>query len=288
MASRRMISHKIVSSAKFLKMPISTQALYFQLIVNADDDGVVEAFTIMRIIGASEDDLKVLVAKEFVQVLNEDLVTLIFDWREHNKLRPDRKVNSIYTDLILEHFPSIELLGKKQRSDRQPNDEPSSDRGQSQGQLKDGIGEVSSSVGEVSSSIVENNTTPNPKGNNIYEHWQKQNIIIHKKNTFKGDIKTALNKYSEEDIIKAIDTYSEVYKGTDTWFTHRWGLGEFLSRDKALKVFVDKEVSDYKISSNSNTGYQSRNNCPEPTEEDLRFYNTTPITLTDEQRAEFY
>ncbi len=134
----------------------------------------------------------------------------------------------------------------------------------------------------------ENNTPPIPKGNNIYEHWQSKEIIVHKKNSFKGDIKTALNKYSEEDIVKAIDIYSEVYKSSDCWFTHRWGLGEFLSRDKALKVFVDKEVSDYKNSSNSNTGYQSRNNCPEPTAEELKFYNTTPITLTDEQRAEYF
>ncbi len=90
------------------------------------------------------------------------------------------------------------------------------------------------------------NTPPTPKGNSIYEHWQSKKILVHKKNSFNGDIKTALNKYSEEDIIKAIDIYSEVYKSSDCWFTHRWGLGEFLSRDKALKVFVDKEVSDYK------------------------------------------
>jgi len=38
MASRRMISNHIVGSAKFLKMPAETQALYFHLCTNADDD----------------------------------------------------------------------------------------------------------------------------------------------------------------------------------------------------------------------------------------------------------
>ena len=56
-------------------MPVSTQALYFHLGLRADDDGVVEAYPVMTTIGASEDDLKILVAKQFVTVLNEDLVT---------------------------------------------------------------------------------------------------------------------------------------------------------------------------------------------------------------------
>lgn len=65
-------------------MPVSCQALYFHLGLNADDDGVVEAFGLMRMLGNSEDDIKILVAKGFVQVLNEDLVTYILDWGENN------------------------------------------------------------------------------------------------------------------------------------------------------------------------------------------------------------
>ena len=75
LAQRRMVNVKIVDSARFLKMPVSTQALYFHLIVRGDDDGVVEAFNVMRMTGATEDDLKILVAKGFVEVLNDDLVT---------------------------------------------------------------------------------------------------------------------------------------------------------------------------------------------------------------------
>lgn len=117
MAERRMFSNRIIKSARFLKMPVSTQCLYFHLGLNADDDGVVEAYTVMNSVGASEDDLRILVAKEFVVVLNEDLVTYITDWRENNKIRGDRKVDSIYKDLLLQVLPDVQLKESKERAD---------------------------------------------------------------------------------------------------------------------------------------------------------------------------
>jgi hypothetical protein len=96
MAQRRMFSQRVVGSGRFLKRPPSSQALYFHLGINADDDGIVEAYQVMRLTGSNEDDLKVLAAKNFIKVLNEDLVTYILDWNEHNLIRADRKVDSIY------------------------------------------------------------------------------------------------------------------------------------------------------------------------------------------------
>ena len=138
MADRRMFSKRLTNSAKFIKMPPSTQNLYFHLGLNADDDGVVEAYSIIKQINATEDDLKVLVAKEFVKVLNEDLVTYIVDWRENNKLRADRKIDSIYKDLLLQVLPQTKLLEAKVRADRKKEDE---NIGTSHGQPKDGIGQ---------------------------------------------------------------------------------------------------------------------------------------------------
>lgn len=117
MAERRMFSKKIIDSARFIKMPTSSQALYFHMGVRADDDGIVEGYNVMRMIGATEDDLKVLVAKGFVTILNEDLVAYINDWKEHNLIRADRKVDSIYKDLLLQIVPEVQLLEPKQRSD---------------------------------------------------------------------------------------------------------------------------------------------------------------------------
>lgn len=115
-----MFSKRIISSARFLKMPISSQALYFHLGLHADDDGVVEAYTVMQSVGVGEDDLRVLCSKGFVKVLNEDLVSYITDWRENNKLRADRKIDSIYKNLLLEMLPEIELLKATNRVDRPP------------------------------------------------------------------------------------------------------------------------------------------------------------------------
>lgn len=120
MAERRMFSKRVIGSARFLKMPISTQCLYFHLGLNADDDGIVEAYTTIKQIGATEDDLKVLVAKGFCTVLNEDLVTYITDWRENNKLRADRKIDSIYKDLLLQMVPDAEVLSMANRAGRKP------------------------------------------------------------------------------------------------------------------------------------------------------------------------
>ncbi|MFT9052068.1 conserved phage C-terminal domain-containing protein [Liquorilactobacillus nagelii] len=117
MAQRRMFSNRITNSAKFLKMPLSSQALYFHLGLHADDDGVVEAFTIMRQVGAVEDDLRILAAKGFVVVLNEDLVTYIADWNENNRIRADRKVDSIYKNMLLKILPEAEVINPKPRAD---------------------------------------------------------------------------------------------------------------------------------------------------------------------------
>lgn len=117
MATKRMFSLRIIDTARFIRMPISCQALYFHLALRADDDGVVEAYNVMRLLGCSEDDLRVLVAKKFVQVLNEDLVAYINDWTEHNSIRADRKIDSIYKDLLISINPDIQLVEKKQRAD---------------------------------------------------------------------------------------------------------------------------------------------------------------------------
>lgn len=67
MADKRMFSLKIVDSDLFLDMLLSSQCLYFYLSMRADDDGFVgNPKTIIRMIGASEDDFKLLFVKGFI------------------------------------------------------------------------------------------------------------------------------------------------------------------------------------------------------------------------------
>lgn len=102
-------------------MSPSAQSLYFHFGMRADDDGIVEAYPIMQMLGAAEDDFRVLVAKGFVKLLNEDMVSFILDWNEHNIIRADRKVDSIYKDLLLKVVPDVELVVPTPRSDVQDN-----------------------------------------------------------------------------------------------------------------------------------------------------------------------
>ena len=117
MAERRMFSKRIIESARFLRMPASSRLLYFDLGMRADDDGIVEAYTVIRATGATEDDFKILVAKNFLKVLNEDMVSYITDWSENNRIRPDRKVDSIYKGLLIQVLPDVELVEKRERAD---------------------------------------------------------------------------------------------------------------------------------------------------------------------------
>lgn len=76
MASRRMFSSKVTESTRFLKMPATSQNLYFHLGMHADDDGVVEAYPVMRLTRATDDDLKILISKGFASEITNDLVAL--------------------------------------------------------------------------------------------------------------------------------------------------------------------------------------------------------------------
>ena len=98
MAQRRMFSKKITETDLFLDMPMSSQCLYFHLNMSADDDGFIgNAKTIRRMIGASEDDLKLLLAKEFLFPFDSGVV-VVKDWKIHNYIRTDRYNETVYQE----------------------------------------------------------------------------------------------------------------------------------------------------------------------------------------------
>ena len=88
MAQRRMFSPTITESDAFLDMPLSTQALYFHLGMYADDDGFVNPGKIMRMLGATSDDLKILGVKRFI-LLFPNGVVVIKHWKINNLVRKD-------------------------------------------------------------------------------------------------------------------------------------------------------------------------------------------------------
>ena len=98
MAQRRMFNKTITNNDNFLEMPQTSQNLYFHLSMNADDDGFVDNWkSIMRMVGCKDDDLKVLIAKQYI-IPFESGVIVIRHWRLNNYLQKDRITPTNYQE----------------------------------------------------------------------------------------------------------------------------------------------------------------------------------------------
>ena len=98
MAERRMFAKSIVLSDSFLDMPMSARCLYFTFGMLADDDGFIGSpKAIMRQCGATEDDLKILLAKRYVLGFESGII-VIKHWRMNNYLRTDRYTETTYLE----------------------------------------------------------------------------------------------------------------------------------------------------------------------------------------------
>lgn len=98
MAERRMFAKSIVLTDAFLDMPLSARCLYFTLGMFADDDGFVGSpKSIIRQCGASEDDMKILLAKRYILRFDSGVI-VIKHWRMNNYLQADRKKQTTYLE----------------------------------------------------------------------------------------------------------------------------------------------------------------------------------------------
>ena len=98
MAERRMFAKTIIDSDAFLDMPVTARLLYYDLAMRADDDGFVNSpKKIMRMIGASQDDLTILGLRKFI-IPFESGIVVIKHWRIHNYIRKDTYNETKYKD----------------------------------------------------------------------------------------------------------------------------------------------------------------------------------------------
>lgn len=109
-----MFAKQIIDSDAFLEMPLSAQALYFHLSMRADDDGFVDnPRKIQRMVSASGDDLKLLIAKRYILTFDNGVI-VIKHWRMHNTLRADRYKETVY----LEEKALLEVKKNKSYTER--------------------------------------------------------------------------------------------------------------------------------------------------------------------------
>jgi DnaD/phage-associated family protein len=191
-AQRRMIDKRFTRTQRFLRLPLETQALYFHLLQDADDDGVVEAFPIVRMIGASEDSLGLLEVKGFVKPLNSEMVYFVIDFSSQNTIRKDRYSPSIYSELLVKSM--IE-------ADEQPNDNQ---------MATNGLPKVASEESRVDKNRLDksreveasNATSTKSDFQNLIELYQNNFGIV--KPILYDDLKADLKDYGLELIIEAV------------------------------------------------------------------------------------
>lgn len=96
MAKRRMFNKDIVMTDRFCSLPVSSRCLYYELAMNADDDGFIgNPKLILRMLGFNEDDLKILISKEYI-IPFESGIIVITNWKQHNNIQKDRYTPTIY------------------------------------------------------------------------------------------------------------------------------------------------------------------------------------------------
>ena len=159
MAERRMFAKTIIDSDAFLDMPMSAQALYFHLAMRADDDGFVNnPRKIMRMVGASDDDARILLAKRFL-ISFESGVVVIKHWRIHNYIRNDRYKPTVYAEEMaqLEQKENgAYTLGIPTDNQLPTNGIPTASNWETQVRLgKDSVGKVSRERGKTTPPTVE-------------------------------------------------------------------------------------------------------------------------------------
>lgn len=204
MAERRMLSKKIFQSRKFLMMPFEAQALYTHLILSSDDDGVVEAFPIVRMIGAKEDSLGLLVVKKFILPLNDDMVYFITDFEEQNKIRADRVQPSRYRELLLEKTDLVvegkRVTSQKKYIDGQVTDKCLTDDGQVTDKCPHSIGK--DSIGK--DRIVESRSA-NDDENLIFKKLKEAFGEMSVNGTMVEEVERLLRQYGQELVVLALD-----------------------------------------------------------------------------------
>ena len=274
MAQKRMFTMKIVDSDAFLDMPLSTQCLYFHLNMRADDDGFIEnPKRIMKIIGASEDDLRLLIAKRFVLTF-EDGVIVIKHWRMHNTLSRDRYAETSYTDekkmLLLKDNGSYSLTGGNpiddtrliERSGRQTQQRRNKDATKTLSDIDKGLDiELDKDKEKDNNLIVSKDTIRQTDVRRVIEEWNKlQDVGIAPIRDIKPAskrcqmLKGRIREYGMDDLLKAMDNirHSDFLRGENKngWMiTFDW----FVKPNNFLKVLEGNYNGDRKHGSGAKT-----------------------------------
>lgn len=230
MANRRMFSVDVVCTDKFLEMPASSQALYLQLGMKADDDGFVSApKQITRMTNASEDDFRILVSKGYIIPFDSGII-VIKDWKVNNYLRRDRytETRHLKEKSALEIVDDVYVISDKLNSvsvSGVPDGIPDGNRAVSQVDTQVRIGKVNSNICSPEPDEREQDFEkiyaiyPKKRGRtrafSNYCSWLKGRMVNGKRKKLTNrEMYLAVYRYVEQQ--KASGTELDYYKNFDT------------------------------------------------------------------------
>lgn len=245
MAEKRMFSKKITDSDAFIEMPASAQALYYHLNQGADDDGFNNQIQMaMMKAHASVDDLKVLMAKNFIFKFSCGVI-VVKHWRMHNTLRKDRYTPTNYQD-------EFKLLNVKENGSytlqMETDSKPAKDLVANwlpQNRL-DKISKDKNNIDYYTNNLLSENEPEIVEEINekeeIFNFWNEKNIIKHRNLTkeIEKALEKALKNLNKDIIIECIDRYSKVLSDNLFYFDYKWSLTDFLNRKNGISSFTDE------------------------------------------------
>lgn len=243
MANKRMIRKDVIDTDAFLDMPLSTQALYFHLNLRADDDGFIgNPKRVAALIGASEDDLKLLIAKRFV-ILFENGVIVIKHWRMHNTLSANRyhetnfidekamlrlKDNKSYTlgeGKIIDDSRLIESAERQAQNDRRTKDEQKTN--------PDKDIDIDLDIDSV-----------NKYNAHFEEFWKAYAKKRDKKRAYANYMARLKDGFSEEELLTACKNYMAECKKQNREEKYIKDAKTFLSINLSFEEYIPKRDSD--------------------------------------------
>ena len=120
MANRRMFARTVTNSGRFLRLSAQARLLYYDLGMEADDEGFAESYVRLLVTGSQETHLRELEEHGFLEILDqENLLVHITDWQTNNLIRKDRFSPSFYHD----RYPQYQTETKEEPAAAEPEPE---------------------------------------------------------------------------------------------------------------------------------------------------------------------
>ncbi len=210
MAERRMFAKSIIDSDAFLDMPMSARLLYYDLSMRADDDGFNNSpKKVMRTIGATVDDINILIARKFIIPFDNGVV-VIKHWLIHNYIRKDTYKETPYKEeKALLEFDENNSYRLTDTSRRRAVDEPLT---------QDRLGKDRLELGEDNI----NNSTPTATKPPKHKYGTHKNVLLTDdeyeklKERFPDDYDEKINTLSEGLALKGYK-YKSHYLAVIKW-----------------------------------------------------------------------